>query len=315
MAEGGIDFDPTTDDSNINDDYDSLQPYEDETEDTWWKRVGPRMREFSTDLIKKIWKGKRKQWDETEYVQLQNLREYEDEHEEAIKTIKERYPDADTEKFITGVNKYGQITVRLKQLKVGKNDTRAYVLGDKKTNKTLKSYLGKSAYEKTVGNDEEINKNDQANEQDRAILEDQNSSDADKEAARSRIDDREAQNESLEQENEELEERLTLKEKVKRIFKKYGVTVVSVSLVAGAVIAAIVEALSKRLAQVASGVGNGLKAIGKKLAEILPSALGAIVSFLFKSAGEVVSFIGRNAWLLIVAVVIFLIERVKKSSK
>ena len=176
--------------------------------------------------------------------------------------------------------------------------------------------MGKSVYEKTVGNDEEINKNDQANEQDRAILEDQNSSDANKEAARSRIDDREAQNESLEQENEELEERLTLKEKVKRIFKKYGVTVVSIALGAAAIITAINEALSKRLAQVASGVGNGLKAIGKKLAEILPpSALGAIVSFLFKSAGEVVSFIGKNAWLLIVAVVVFLIERVKKSSK
>ena len=117
----------------------------------------------------------------------------------------------------------------------------------------------------------------------------------------------------LEQENEALEERLTLKEKVKRIFKKYGVTVVGVFLATSAIITAIVEILSRRLGQVANGVGNGLKALGKKLAEILPSALGAVVSFIFKSAGEVVSFIGKNAWLLIVAVVVYLIEKVKSS--
>ena len=321
-GEESLDLDQTTEEgaANINDpiseeEWDSLIPRGKETKNSWWDRVGNRFKKFNKRLKDTLWNG-RDRWNEqrTEYIQLHNLYEYEDENEEAIETIKNRYPDADTEKFITGVNEYGQITVKLAR-KIGKNKPRTYVLGDPKTNKTLKEYLGKSAYEKNVDNLEEINKNDQANEQDRAILEDQNSSDADKEAARSRIDDREAQNESLEQENEELEERLTLKEKVKCIFKKYGVTVVGVALAASAVIVAIVEALSKRLAQVASGVKNGLKAIGKKLAEILPSALGAIVSFLFKSAGEVVSFIGRNAWLLIVAVVIFLIERVKKSSK
>ena len=106
-----------------------------------------------------------------------------------------------------------------------------------------------------------------------------------------------------------------MKEKVKCIFKKYGVTVVGVALAASAVIVAIVEALSKRLAQVANGVGNGLKALGKKLAELLPSALSAILSFFLKTAGEAIGFLAKNAWLLIVAVVIFLIERVKKSTK
>ena len=55
---------------------------------------------------------------------------------------------------------------------------------------------------------------------------------------------------------------------------------------AGVVIGAIVSNLSKGLSKLGKGVGNGLKAIGKKLGEILPGMVGAIVSFLFKTAGR-----------------------------
>ena len=86
-----------------------------------------------------------------------------------------------------------------------------------------------------------------------------------------------------------------------------------VFLAAGAVIGAVVAALTRRLAEVAGGVANGFKAVGKKIAELLPGALGAIVSFLFRTAGEVVGFLAKNAWLLIIGAVILLLQRVKKA--
>ena len=62
-------------------------------------------------------------------------------------------------------------------------------------------------------------------------------------------------------------------------------------------------------------LGNGLADIGKKLASILPGMIGAIVSFLFKTAGSVLGFLAEHAWLLILAVVAFLIEGCTKKNK
>ena len=117
----------------------------------------------------------------------------------------------------------------------------------------------------------------------------------------------------MESKNEEILKNLPLRERVKAIFKKYGFTVFAVVSAVGVVIGVIVSNLSKGLAKLGKGVGNGLKAIGKKLGEILPGMVGAIVSFLFKTAGEVIGFLGRNGWLLIMAVVLYFVERVKKS--
>ena len=39
--------------------------------------------------------------------------------------------------------------------------------------------------------------------------------------------------------------------------------------------------------------------------------VGAIVSFLFKAAGEAVGFLAKHAWLLIMLVVTFAIEQLK----
>ena len=70
--------------------------------------------------------------------------------------------------------------------------------------------------------------------------------------------------------------------------------------------------MNKGLSGLAKGVGNGLKALGKKLGELLPGMIGAIASFIFKTAGQVVGFLAENAWLLIVAVVVYFVEQVKK---
>ena len=92
---------------------------------------------------------------------------------------------------------------------------------------------------------------------------------------------------------ENNENRMSLKERIKTIF-------------------AIASHLKNGLATLGRGVGDGLKAIGKKLGQILPGMLGAIVSFIFRTAGEVLGFLGKHAWLLIVAVVMYVIEQFKK---
>ena len=50
----------------------------------------------------------------------------------------------------------------------------------------------------------------------------------------------------------------------------------------------------------------------KKIGEILPGTIGAIASFIFKTAGEAVGFLAKNAWLLILAAVMFMIEKFKR---
>ena len=119
----------------------------------------------------------------------------------------------------------------------------------------------------------------------------------------------------LESKNEEIIKNLPLRERIKYIFKKYGFTVFAVVSAVGVVIGVIVSNLSRGLSTLGRGVGNGFKAIGKKLGEILPGMVGAIVSFLFKTAGEVIGFLGKNAWLLIMAVVLYFVEQFKNKKR
>ena len=107
---------------------------------------------------------------------------------------------------------------------------------------------------------------------------------------------------------QEREEALPLRERVKNIFKKYGWTVQVVVLAAGLVLGAVALAVMNGLKAGTKAVGNGLKAIGKKLGSLLPGLIGSIVSFIFRSAGQVLSFLGEHAWLLILAVVAFIIH-------
>ena len=141
------------------------------------------------------------------------------------------------------------------------------------------------------------------------------------EKARAAETKRELEQEVNEIENEregeigQLRLRDRLREKVKAIFKKYGFTVTAVLLAVGTTIGVILSSLSSGLKSVANGVGNGFKALGKKLAELLPGLLGAVVSFVFRTAGQVISFLGKHAWLLILAVAAFLFERLIKKKR
>ena len=105
---------------------------------------------------------------------------------------------------------------------------------------------------------------------------------------------------------------LSLRDRIKEIFKKHGFTVVAVTTAIATVIGVIVSNLKAGLTKVAKGVGNGLKELGAKLGQILPGMVGAIASFIFKTAGEVIGFLAKNAWLLIVGLVVLAVEQFKK---
>ena len=111
---------------------------------------------------------------------------------------------------------------------------------------------------------------------------------------------------------QEREEALPLRERVKNIFKKYGWTLKAIVLAVGLVLGVLSLTFTNGLKSGMKALGNGLKTIGKKLGSLLPGLIGSIVSYIFKSAGSVLSFLGEHAWLLILAVVAFFMERMLK---
>ena len=150
--------------------------------------------------------------------------------------------------------------------------------------------------------------------EDQEIANDENEQPSIRERAQERIAEKLEQIGALENEREELEERLSLREKVKNIFKKYGFTITAVFLAVGITIGVIINSLTKGLKTVANGVGNGLKEIEKKNSGNSSWSNRTIVSFIFKTAGSVISFLGKNAWLLILGVAVFFVERFQKKN-
>ena len=118
-----------------------------------------------------------------------------------------------------------------------------------------------------------------------------------------------ARNETV---REQAKGSMRLKDSIKEIFKKHGFTVVAVLTAVGAVIGAVTANLKNGLATLGKDMGIGLKAIGKKPGQILSGMIGSIASFIFRTAGEVLGFLAKHAWLLKVAVVIYAIEQFKK---
>ena len=92
---------------------------------------------------------------------------------------------------------------------------------------------------------------------------------------------------------------MSLRERIKQIFLATGATI-------GAVLAEMTRAL-KKLGK--DYLGNGLKTLGSKAASALPGLIGAIVSFIFKAAGSTIGFLAEHTWLLILAVVAFLFQK------
>ena len=243
-----------------------------------------------------------------------SLNEREKNVDEALHQIKSRFPKFNPAKssFTFGLDVKDRVIVRLKTQR-GKH----HLLFDEngelnaKLPKKITDNLGLPAKEIYETNEEKIARHQEkidelrkqkATTSDKNQIEEQNQSIGEEQDAINQ----------LERANEKIEQRMELRDRVKAIFKKYGFTVFAVTSAVGVVIGVIVANLKNGLTSLGKGVGNGLKTVGKKLGEILPGLVGAIASFVFRTAGEVVGFLAKNAWLLIVGVVIYLVEQFKK---
>ena len=146
------------------------------------------------------------------------------------------------------------------------------------------------------------------NEENQAIINDENTSPSEREAAEGRVAERNDEIVRLQNQIEERERALPLHERIKEIFKKHVVTLTAMVLAAGVTIGSVIRAITNALKATGKALGHGLKEIGKKTASLLPGLLGSIVSFLFKAAGQAIRFLAEHTWLLILAVVAFLTE-------
>ena len=102
-------------------------------------------------------------------------------------------------------------------------------------------------------------------EEDRRIMDDENSSRQLKQAAAVRVSENTDELAGLVEQIQEREEALPLRERVKNIFKKYGWTLQAVALAVGIVLSALALAGMNGLKAGTKAVGQGLLAIGKKL--------------------------------------------------
>ena len=230
------------------------------------------------------------------------LSEKESKRDDAWEIILSKFPKANTSNsfFTARLDEYGRVMVRLNTIKgkyhlLFKADGK---LNDKLPQKIIKS-LGPPAEDNFETNKEEIARRNKKIRE----LQDQLEKTSD-EHMRDNLNQTIAEEQDmiaqLEIANEKIEQRMTLRDRVKAIFKKYGFSVFAVTSAVGVVIGVIVANLKNGLTSLGKGVGNGLKTIG------------AFASFVFKTAGEVVGFLAKNAWLLIVGVVIYLVEQFKK---
>ena len=231
----------------------------------------------------------------------------EEKRDKAWERIRSKFPKVNTTKFTATLDDIGRVFVKL----IRSNAKPAPLFnkdGEKneKLPETIIKALGTPAEDIVETNRVEISRHE------KKIDELQASRETASENQREQIDANiEQQNEisRLDAENERIEERMSLRDRVNLIFKKYGFTVFAVVSAVGLVIGVIVSNLKKGLTSLGKGVGGALKTKGKKIREILPGMIGAITSFVFKTA---VGFLAKNAWLLILAAVTFMIEKFKK---
>ena len=236
----------------------------------------------------------------------------ESKQEKAWEIIKSKFPEVGTTKFTATLDDNGRVFVKL----IRGNEKYSLLFNkddelNAKLPKTIIKALGTPAEDIIGTNEEEISRREKKIQELQASLE--TASENQREEIYADIEEQENEKSRLEAENERIEDRMSLRDRVKLIFKKYGFTVFAVVSAVGLVIGVIVNNLKKGLTSLGKGVGGALKNIGKKIGEILPGMIGAIASFVFKTAGEAVGFLAKNAWLLILAAVMFIIEKFKRN--
>ena len=238
----------------------------------------------------------------------------EKKRDEAWVRIKRKFPKVDTTKFTATLNDIGEVFVKL----IRSNARPAPLFNkdgevNEKIPKTIIEALSTPAEDIIRTKEEEISRREKKIDELKASRE--TASENQKEQIDADIEEQQNEISRLEAENEIIEERMSLRDRVKLIFKKYGFTVFAVVSAVGLAIGVIVNNLKKGLTSLGKGVGGALKTIRKKIGEILPGMIGAIASFVFNTAGEAVGFLAKNAWLLILAAVMFMIEKFKRNRR
>ena len=234
----------------------------------------------------------------------------ESKQNEAWERIRSKFPNVNTTKFTATLDDIGRVFVKL----IRSNAKPAPLFNkdgevNEKLGKTVIEALGPSAEDIIRTKEEEISRREKKIDELQASRE--TASENQREQIDINIEEQQNEISRLEAENEIIEERMSLRDRVKLIFKKYGFTVFAVVSAVGLVIGVIVSNLKKGLTSLGKGIGGALKTIGKKIGEILPGMIGAIASFIFKTAGEAVGFLVKHTWLLILAAVTIMIEKFK----
>ena len=118
-----------------------------------------------------------------------------------------------------------------------------------------------------------------------------------------------------------MKEDTTLRERLKTLFKKQGITIVSILTVIGMIIGVKVEAVIPTTGGGTTppkppskeGVKDWVKKqphnlaillanLAGKAAATLPGVIGSIVSWLLSAIGKIVNWFGNNQWALVVLV-------------
>lgn len=245
---------------------------------------------------------------ETSFIDNMPITEISRERQESVwKSLTAKFPKASAIDLIADYSKTGRLEVSKGALK------KIYYLfttnkktGEEQLNpqlpKEIKTSLGPTTEQIQDENEKEMTRREKKEEElknQRELAEENQRDNIDR-----NIEEEEEQIRNLENVNEQLQERMSLRDRVKAIFKKYGFTTFAVLSAVSVVLGVVLSNLKSGLSKLGKGVGDGFKAIGKKLGEILPGLIGTIASFIFKTAGEVISFLGKNALLLVVAVVL-----------
>ena len=164
--------------------------------------------------------------------------------DDSVNEIKRKCPNADTSKFTSKIDEYERVFVRLIR---GKGKYHLLFNSDGEVNeklpKTIIKALSTTAEEIVEANKEEITKRENKLSE---LEENRKTATPDQlENIDHNINEQQEQIDEIERENEEIEGRMSLKDRIKSIFKKYGFTLLAVFSAVSVVISVLVINLNK----------------------------------------------------------------------
>ena len=170
-----------------------------------------------------------------------------------LKQLKKNYKsDLEKEKKeLAGLEKQAKDNEKI-QAKVDREKKKLYEI--ERERNTIEERLNSTKLLDELEDDEARLK--RLNEEDQAIVDDVHASEFDKDAARERIAARDEDLLRLKAQISERENSLPLRERIKEIFKKYGVTVTAIFLAAGVTIGAVISTITNALKKTRNRIGK-----------------------------------------------------------